>query len=432
MLQTTRRISEQIIADLPYPVTGNRLHYFSGASLQGKKAPAGFAVRVTASGRKTFVRFYRVGGKPFLATLGHWTGNAKGGDLTVLRAIIAATEHAKSIRDGEDPRPERTRRSEDGNKPEGETIADLLDEFVERYVEREAALRSCRNVRRTLERLVKPAIGNVGIYELRRSQVVRMLDTIADENGPVMADRALALTRKAFNWRAARDDDFQPPIVRGMAKTKPHERARTRILDDHEIRDLWAALDTMDGRYPAFVRAVFLTATRRDEAARMCWDEIDGDVWTIPGSRYKTKVDHEIPLTAAVRDQIGERPKDFARRPFVFSPINGETPFGDYSRAKKTIDTKIAEFRAKDGREPMPPWTLHDLRRTARSLMSRAGIPSDHAERALGHVIAGVRSVYDRHKFLEEKKRAFEALASLVEQILDPAPNVTQISRARG
>jgi integrase len=428
MLQT-QRISEQTIAALPCPVTGNKLHYFSGAALQGKKAPAGFAVRVTASGRKTFVRFYRVGGKPFLATLGHWTGNAKGGDLTVLRAIMAATEHARSIRDGDDPRPQRTQRLEDGNKPEGETISDLLDEFVSRYVEREAALRSHRNVRRTFERLVKPAIGHVGIYELRRSQVVRMLDTIADENGPVMADRVLALTRKAFHWRAARDDHFAVPIVRGMAKTKPHERARTRILDDQEIRDLWAALDLMDGSYPAFVRTVFLTATRREEASRMQRDEIDDEVWTIPGARYKTKTDHAIPLTAAVRKHIDERPND---RPFVFSSTGGKTPFGDYSRTKKALDQKIAGLRAKDGRDPMPPWTLHDLRRTARSLMSRAGISSDHAERALGHVIGGVRSVYDRHKFLEEKKRAFEALASLVEQILNPAPNVTQISRARG
>jgi integrase len=430
MLQTTHRISEQIIAALPCPVTGNRLHYFSGATLQGKKAPSGFAVRVTASGRKTFVRFYRVDGKPFLATLGHWTGNAKGGDLTVLRAIIAATEHAKSIRDGEDPRPERTRRSEDGNKPEGETIGGLLDEFVERYVEREAALRSRRNVKRTLERLVKPAIGNVGIYELRRSQVVKMLDKIADENGPVMADRALALTRRAFNWRAARDDDFQPPIVKGMAKTKPHERARTRILDDQEIRDLWAALDLMGGCYPAFVRTALLTATRREEAAKMQWDEIEGEVWTIPAARYKTKANHQIPLTAAVRKYVDKGP---IVRPFVFSATGGKTPFGDYSRTKKALDAKIAELRAKDRRDPMPPWTLHDLRRTARSLMSRAGISSDHAERALGHVIDGVRSVYDRHKYLAEKQRALEALAALVEQILNPAPNVTQLSRfARG
>jgi integrase len=428
MLQTTQRISEQIIAALPSPTKGNRLHYFSGASLQGKKAPAGFAVRVTASGRKTFVRFYRVAGKPFLATLGHWTGNAKGGDLTVLRAIMAATEHARSIRDGDDPRPQRTQRLEDRNKPEGETIGDLLDEFVTRYVEREAALRSHRNVRRTFERLVKPAIGHVGIYELRRSQVVRMLDTIADENGPFMADRVLALTRKAFHWRAARDDHFAVPIVRGMAKTKPHERARTRILDDQEIRDLWAALDLMDGRYPAFVRTVLLTATRREEASRMQRDEIDGEVWTIPAARYKTKADHAIPLTAAVRKHIDEWPND---RPFVFSSTGGKTPFGDYSRTKKALDEKLAELRAKAGRDPMPPWTLHDLRRTARSLMSRAGISSDHAERALGHVIGGVRSVYDRHKFLEEKKRAFEALAALVNGILNPAPNVMQISRGR-
>jgi integrase len=80
----------------------------------------------------------------------------------------------------------------------------------------------------------------------------------------------------------------------------------------------------------------------------------------------------------------------------------------------------------------MAPWTLHDLRRTARSLMSRAGISSDHAERALGHVIAGVRGVYDQHKYLEEKKKAFEALESLIGQILDPAPNVEQLSDRRG
>ena len=114
---------------------------------------------------------------------------------------------------------------------------------MERYVVKEAKLRSGRNIKRTFDRLVKPSIGHVGLYDLRRSQVVKMLDKIADENGPVMADRALAFVRKAFNWRATRDDDFHPPIAKGMAKTKPSQRARTRILSDDEIRDLWAALD---------------------------------------------------------------------------------------------------------------------------------------------------------------------------------------------
>jgi integrase len=417
-------ISEKIVAALPVPAKGNRLHYFSGAKLQGKTAPSGFAVRVTSAGTKSFVWFHRVDGKPHLETLGRWVKVPKGGSLTVLDAIVAAHKRAKAIReDDDDPRPERTRRLEDGDRPADETVAGMIDEFVQRYVEKEGELRSGDTIKRTFERLVKPTIGHLGVYDLRRSHVVKMLDAIADENGPVMADRTLALVRKAFNWRAARDDDFHPPIAKGMARTKPKERARSRILSDEEIRDLWSALDTIaePSCYPAFVRMLLVTATRRNEAARMRWDEIEGSTWTIPAARYKTKTDHDVPLTDAALALIGPRPKDYAKRPFVFSTTGGSKPFSGYSKAKEALD-KLLE---------MEPWTLHDLRRTARSLMSRAGVPTDHAERALGHVIAGVRSVYDRHTYLTEKQKAFEALASLLAQILNPAPNVAQIAERR-
>jgi integrase len=79
----------------------------------------------------------------------------------------------------------------------------------------------------------------------------------------------------------------------------------------------------------------------------------------------------------------------------------------------------------------MPNWTLHDLRRTARSLMSRARVPNDHAERAMGHVMGGVRETYDRHEYLEEKRAAFEALAQPVARILDPKSNVEQLAARR-
>ena len=426
-------ISEKTVAALPTPPSGNKLHYFSGATLQGKKAPSGFAVRVTSAGTKSFVWFHRVAGKPHLETIGRWDENEGGGSLTVLKAIIAAKARADAIHNsGVDPRPERTRRLEDGDKADGETIGDLLDKFVERYVDKDAKLRSSDAISRTFERLIKPAIGKIGIYELRRSKVVEMLDSIADEHGPVMADRALAYVRKAFNWRAINDDDFHSPIVKGMARTKPKERARSRILSDDEIRDVWSALDTADVPtcYPAFVRTLLTTATRRDEAAQMRWDEIDGETWTIPAARYKTKTEHAIPLTDAAKDLIGKRPKDHAKCPFVFSTTDGAKPFSGYSKAKAALDKKIAELRKEAEREKIEPWTLHDLRRTARSLMSRAGVSTDHAERALGHVIAGVRSVYDRHEYLAEKKRAFEALASLVAQILNPARNVMPMKRA--
>ena len=88
----------------------------------------------------------------------------------------------------------------------------------------------------------------------------------------------------------------------------------------------------------------------------------------------------------------------------------------------------LAELRKENPDAELPRWTLHDLRRTARSLMSRAGVPSDHAERCLGHVLPGIRGTYDRHEYLNEKRYAFEALAALIERIVNPADNVVALS----
>jgi integrase len=454
-------ISEKIVANLPAPDTGNKLHYFSGATLQGKKAPAGFAVRVTSAGTKAFVWFHRVAGKPHWETLGRWDGNDGGGDLTVRDAIIKCADRAKAIAKGVDkkgndvdPRPDRTRRLQDGDKQAGLKIGGawrspddeegenkdqpkqgLLDIFFERYVKKEAKLRSADQIRSTFSRLVYPEIGELGIYEIRRSHIVAMLDEIVDESGPVMADRTLAYVRKAFNWYATRDDEFNSPIVKGMARTKPKERNRKRTLADDEIRDLWAGLGTIEDPacYPRFVKSLLLCATRRNESSRLHTAELDDNLWTIPGARYKTKLDHVVPLTKAALDLIGGKPAGTNSNSwFVFSTTHGAKPFSGFSKAKVELDKAIADIRARAGRPPMENWTLHDLRRTARSLMSRAKVPTDHAERALGHVMGGVRETYDRYEYLDEKRAAFEALAMLVSRILNPAANIEQLATRRG
>jgi integrase len=417
---TRAALSEKTVKSLPIPVKGNKLHYFSGDTLQGKKAPAGFAVRVTAAGTKSFVWFHRVEGRPHLETIGRWDENPKGGSLNVLQAIMAANARVTEIsKPGSiaDPRPARTRTIENANRPEGETVSDVLDKFVERYVEKDAKLRSAGTIRSAFERLVRPAIGNTPLYELRRAAIVEMLDDIADNSGPVMADRVLAYIRKAFNWRAARDDEFNSPIVKGMARTKPKERARERILTDAEIRKVWGAA-SVPGPFPAFVRFLLLTAARRNEAACMTWQEIDGGDWQLPASRNKAKVELVRPLSKPALTAI----KPFQRaNGYVFSTDDGKTPISGFSKFKRAFD----KASGTSG------WSLHDLRRTARSLLSRAGVNSDIAERCLGHVIGGVRGVYDRHEYHNEKRKAFEALATLLDRILKPASNVTEIAARR-
>jgi integrase len=419
-------ISEKIVEKLPVPETGNKVHFFSGATLQGKKAPAGFGVRVTAGGTKAFVLFHRVDGTKFLETLGRWDANQGGGTLTVRDAIVRADKLAKDLRNGrrEDPRPERTRRLQEGDKPADGNVSGLLDTYIARYL-KAGKLRSAGMIEAQLERLVKPRIGKVGIYELKRSHISRMLDEIADENGARMADLVLAYVRKAFNWYEVNghDDDFTSPVVRGMARLKPSDRERERVLSDCEIRDVWAALDTITepACFPAYVKTLLLTATRRGESADMATTELEGEIWTIPAARYKTKRDHVIPLSAPARELIASAApaKPAKNAHFVFSTTSGAKPFSGFSKSKTALDKVIAELRAREGRPPMESWTLHDLRRTARTLLARAGVRDDIAERCLGHVIKGVEKVYNRYAYLDEKSDAFEKLGALVLQILN-------------
>jgi integrase len=231
------------------------------------------------------------------------------------------------------------------------------------------------------------------------------LDKIEDESSAVMADHCLAIIRRVMNWHASRSDDFRSPIVRGMARTKPHLRARERTLTDPELRAVWRCAEGEFGRY---VKFVLLTASRRTEALGARRTEIVGDNWIIPGARYKTGKDHLIPLSAAALALLGSGEE----RLFNLRP-------GNIWRYKDALS------RAGGVDE----WTLHDLRRTGRSLMSRAGVSGDVAERCLGHVVGGVRGTYDRHEYYEEKRLAFEKLAALIAQIVDPAENVVAIRR---
>lgn len=383
----------------------------------------GFRARRLPSGTVTYEVRYRVGGRRGFLPLGLH------GTITPDQARDLAKKRAGEVADSRDPAAER----KSTRAVEANTVNAVLDAFLDRYVRKQGkdgeGLRSADTIERIFERLVRPRIGTESIYELGRRDIVEMLDAIEDENGPVMADRTLAHLRKALNWQATRDDRFSTPIIKGMARVKPKERARDRILDDQEIRDLWTALDELGSdapeRYPTYVKTLLLTAQRRSEVSHMARAEITGETWFVPATRTKTKNAVAVPLTKHVRDLIGDR------RGFVFSSAGGKRAFSGYSKSKKALDAKIAELRKRSRRPAMPRWTLHDLRRSARSLMSRAGVSADIAERVLGHVIPGVRGVYDRHEYLDEKRDALEKLAALVERILRPGEAVVSFPKGR-
>jgi integrase len=182
------------------------------------------------------------------------------------------------------------------------------------------------------------------------------------------------------------------------------------------------------------LRLILLTAARLREASNMNRAELNGDdsEWLIPAKRYKGNHDHLVPMSRAARSLLADVPK-IGHAGWVFT-TNGDVPISGFSKGKAAFDElMLVELRKLDpAADAVAHWTPHDLRRTARSLMSRADVDPDHGERCLGHVIGGVRGVYDCYEFRDEKRRAFEALAALLGRILHPADNVRQLRPARG
>jgi integrase len=388
-MKPKKPLTDRSIAHLPFAPSGKRRIVWDAVV-------PGLGIRVTDRGVKSFVLVVRYPGSsnPTPRSLGTY------GAITLEAARAKAREWLALIGNGTDPALHLAHKR-----------AQTFQAISEQYLLRKAKDHRTRGeTEATLARLIYPTLGQRPITDINRSDIVRLLDRIEDERGSVTATKSLGIINRVMNFHASRTDDFRSPIVKGMGRG--NAQARSRILSDDELRSIWAAC----GEYPVFgplLRFILLTATRRDEAGRMLWAEIDGEEWVIPAARYKTNIDHVIPLSRMALSVLPERNGEW-----VFSG-NGRQAIGGYTRNKEAID------RASG----VSGWVIHDLRRTARSLMSRAGVPPDHAERCLGHAIPGVRGVYDRHEYHAEKARAYEALASQIDRIVRPRDNVVGIKR---
>jgi integrase len=349
----------------------------------------GLALRVSATHRG-WVLFYRWNRKLTRLTLGSYPATG------IAAARTKALEAKRALAEGRDPRSAKAG-----------TFATICDEYLRREGSK---LRSLAARESLLRRLVLPILGPRPIDDIQRSEIIRCLDQVEDEQGPVQADRTLAAISRIMNWHASRSDSFRSPIVRGMARTKPKERARDRVLTDDELRKVWKQAKA-NGVFGAMICFILLTAARRSEASELRWSEIEGADWTLPAARNKTKIDLVRPLSKAALAVLPVRQGEF-----VFS-TDGKMPVSGFSRFKRDFDQACG----------VSDYVLHDLRRSSRSLMSRAGVDADIAERCLGHVIPGVRGVYDRHEYFREKQQAYEALAGLIDRIVTGGADVVTL-----
>lgn len=368
----------------------------------------GLYLVVQPSGKKSFAVRYRANGVPRKLTL------PKGCTLAAARKLAA--DALLAVEQGHDP---AITKREVRAKAEAANAA-TVQALCEAYFKRESGkLRTAHERQLVLQRLVYPEIGKIPLADLKRSDVVEMLDKIEDKNGTKMSDLVLAFIRRIFRWHESRTDDFVSPIVSSMVRYDAAANRGTRVLTDDEIRKLWAATEPKENvsePFHALVRFLLLTGARRSEANEMPRAEVKNGVWTLPPERNKIKAELTRPLSQAAQRVL-------ATVPVVEGVTLAFSLTGRVLHLTKPTEALRQAIGAADIR-------LHDLRRSTRTLLSRAGVSADIAEWCLGHALPGIRGTYDKHTYIPEMLQAYEALATLIDNIVnDRGDRVVPIRR---
>ena len=289
------------------------------------------------------------------------------------------------------------------SEPNSRTVRDVAEQWLERQV-RKNGFRTARESERIVNKYIVPRIGDRPIADVRRIDIAQLLDRIEDENGKQMADGVLKVFGAISRWLQQRDESYNPPLTAGMSRVPKGEGRRKRILKDDEIRAVWSVA----GKYGDFVRLALLTAQRREKLHTLRWDDLDANgVWSIRTEAREKGNPGKFKLPQIALDIIQAQPR-FVGNPYVFAGRNG-APTATFGAGQYK-----AQFDKVCG---VTGWRIHDARRTARSLMSRAGVQTEIAERVLGHAQGELIEIYDQHTYQDEMAAVLEKLAALIEQI---------------
>lgn len=408
----------------------------SEATFRDKKQ-RGLILRINKSGSKSWrVQFYDKARRK-MRTKG--LGEFKPGSpihLSVKEARNGAGSYLGSLDETLSEEKKKALRSQ----PSFETVADW---YLKKFI---AGQRRSEPQIRAIIKAVLPDWGKMAFEAISRPDVVELLDKIEETRGPRAADVTLATLRNMMRRYASRHDvgvrnNYVPVVVDGMARIEdPSKRARKRTLGDQEIRILFAACDQL-GTFGNLCKVLLYTGQRRTLIATMRFADIVDGTWDIPPESEvigdpKGNIEC-VRLPEPVLDIIAAQ-AELQVNEYVFPAgrvgrrDGSGQHFGSFSafaQGKADLDKAMAELAPKI---KIPPWTLHDLRRTTATIMPRLGIDDDHRERVLGHKIQGVKGTYNRYKYFDERSKALREVATLIGEILRPLTkggNVVAIKR---
>ena len=352
----------------------------------------GFSLRVFPTGRKVFTVKYRYGLKQRRLPLGVYPR------LSLVQARDKALEALRLVDEGIDPAARR--------RQLGMNVEAICGDFIRQYAR--PRNRSWKEAERILQREFVTVHGQRDIREIRRADILELMDGAIERGAAYQANRIHSNLRKLFNWCVERGIVELSPVV-GI-KPPTREQARDRVLNDGEIRAVLRACADEPYPYRQFVPLLLATAQRRGEVSKMRWSEIDLDAkaWVIPAELSKNGKPHVVPFNDFALRLLGEVPR-FPDCDWVFTTTR-RAPISGFSKALRHIHAQSETSE----------WRFHDLRRTAASGMARAGIAPYVVEKVLNHIsgtISGVAAVYNRYGYDAERRDALDKWGRVLDEL---------------
>jgi integrase len=393
----------------------------------------GFGVRVS-DGRKTFILLTRYPGSnnPTRRALGEYDA------MSLEEARAKAQEWRKLIKKGTDPRELEDRRRET-------TFASVADDFIG-YIHNKQKLRTAAVMERDLRETFIKRWGSRPITEITSGDVSRVLGEAVDRDARYQAFRLFALIRRLFNWAIGTDRyglEVNPCRRLNTGDIIGERLARDRVLTDDELRAFWRATARLGYPYGPLYQLLLLTGLRLGEVCGAHWSEFDLErrEWTIPGARMKkTKRGAQpfmVPLTDAMLAVLRPLPR-FNGGDYVFSHTAGRLPLkpNHFSDVKERLDAMLLEelrqMATEAGKDAklvtLSGFVNHDIRRSVRTHLSALRIGEEVREAVLAHVRPGIKGVYDKYQYLDEKRDALTLWNARLRSIVEPPPaNVVEL-----